>query len=662
MSWNPRLWGSPSELNSLVRKFKCQKLKKQTTKSSEAEKQILQALSDFACAGSAEAIGELLKNSSYPQFLTKDILSYATEILEKKFQKDDAYKKVHLLLSLKKIQGIELKNSNRREVKAAIEALIIESSESGEAGKVGNEEIRKQAELMYWSYFPSTNPNPTPTEFIAVGKDLEKDFQFTQALEAYQNFLKLTDLPITLRLDLWKEIIRLTRKVQSKEIQIQEQQKMIDWIAQNPGTIENWDKRYFESILKLGNFYWNTGDKPKAITTFEIILRAEKVPDRYKLESLFNLAQINKEENPEVAQNYFLQMKNFQSAAAEFAFPGFQLAGEFFYQNINYKEALDFFIRAENFGSSLSRERTLFWQGLTHQRLNDNDKSKEIFERLGKSDEMGLYGQLARAMIKAESSQSSVKKVELKEMEGLELLKALNFKNSLLDFLYEKHGLGLLSDQELIVLLQNLEFYPESIAHYFSLDESVRVKLARENPELAYPTPHLSFIQNEIQVSKVPVALIFAIMRQESLFDTNALSPADAMGLLQLLPATGKHMAQKKKIKFTQSDLFEPEKNLRLGIEYLNFLHKMFEGDFIKMVAAYNAGPSNVKKWIRNSGEKYKPPFAEIEFAESIPFNETRDYVIKVMRNYANYCRLYQFSDCTKTLREIYRLENFSLK
>ena len=131
--------------------------------------------------------------------------------------------------------------------------------------------------------------------------------------------------------------------------------------------------------------------------------------------------------------------------------------------------------------------------------------------------------------------------------------------------------------------------------------------------------------------------LVFGLIKQESAFDTQAHSYANAYGLMQLIPATAKDMARLARMKnFTLQKLFDPEINVHLGTLYLKQLQKRYDGDKLRMLAAYNAGPHRVKRW-------EKIPYSQKDdfWVESIAFNQTRDYVRHVLKNYWAYKLLY---------------------
>lgn len=133
---------------------------------------------------------------------------------------------------------------------------------------------------------------------------------------------------------------------------------------------------------------------------------------------------------------------------------------------------------------------------------------------------------------------------------------------------------------------------------------------------------------------KVEKSLMHAIARQESAFKPAIKSRAGARGLMQVMPATAKYIRKKmKKPVYTTTALNKPYINLDIGQDYVAYLDEKLEGNLIHMVAAYNAGPGNVRKWkTRNIGNG-----DPIVFVERIPFKETRYYVQKVMRNYWMY-------------------------
>jgi soluble lytic murein transglycosylase len=127
-------------------------------------------------------------------------------------------------------------------------------------------------------------------------------------------------------------------------------------------------------------------------------------------------------------------------------------------------------------------------------------------------------------------------------------------------------------------------------------------------------------------------ALVLAIIRQESAFEVKAVSHAGALGLMQLLPTTARKTAAALRMKFNNAKLtHDPDYNIRLGSIYLSQLINDFDGDYALAVAAYNAGPSRVRDWIRDNGDPRTQAADVIDWIEMIPFEETRNYVQRVI-------------------------------
>jgi soluble lytic murein transglycosylase len=151
----------------------------------------------------------------------------------------------------------------------------------------------------------------------------------------------------------------------------------------------------------------------------------------------------------------------------------------------------------------------------------------------------------------------------------------------------------------------------------------------------AYPMPFAGSIHQWSSHTGLDPALTAGLIRQESAFDPDARSGANAYGLMQLLPKTARVLSRKAKVGYSRARLVDPDYNVRLGTLYLAGLKKDF-GSVESALAAYNAGEDRVAQW--NEGQHYR----EIaEFVDSIPFTETREYVQIVTRNAAIYRKLY---------------------
>lgn len=146
-------------------------------------------------------------------------------------------------------------------------------------------------------------------------------------------------------------------------------------------------------------------------------------------------------------------------------------------------------------------------------------------------------------------------------------------------------------------------------------------------PFAYYPVPDLVPAEG----LKVSRALALAIARRESEFDPAARSHADARGLMQVLPSTAKHMAEDLGIEFESAKLMtDPAYNARLGSAYLAKMVEEFGPSIALVASGYNAGPGRPRRWITEFGDPRDPAVDVIDWIETVPFEETRTYVMRV--------------------------------
>jgi soluble lytic murein transglycosylase len=154
---------------------------------------------------------------------------------------------------------------------------------------------------------------------------------------------------------------------------------------------------------------------------------------------------------------------------------------------------------------------------------------------------------------------------------------------------------------------------------------------------LTFPLPYRESLERYASLHSIDVSVLAGLIRQESEFDPKAVSRANAYGLTQVLPSTGRELSRRAGMpSFSPAMLFEPEINLRLGTLYLKSLLDQHDGAWETTLASYNAGKSRVNRWL--TWAEYREP---AEFIENIPFTETREYVQAVLRNADIYRRLY---------------------
>ena len=153
-----------------------------------------------------------------------------------------------------------------------------------------------------------------------------------------------------------------------------------------------------------------------------------------------------------------------------------------------------------------------------------------------------------------------------------------------------------------------------------------------------YPYHYHNIITHQAAIHNLDPLFVAALIKTESNFNPEAISDAGAIGLLQIMPDTGKWIAKTRGINdFTPEKLYHPSTNIEMGTWYLSDLNKEFNNNKILVLAAYNAGRGNVTKWIKDKNLN-----GEINEINQIPFPETRHYIRKVLFNYQIYRYLYE--------------------
>jgi soluble lytic murein transglycosylase len=193
-------------------------------------------------------------------------------------------------------------------------------------------------------------------------------------------------------------------------------------------------------------------------------------------------------------------------------------------------------------------------------------------------------------------------------------------------------------------LTHQLSYVYQLMGDYYESIQTIRRQYGRElypqkDAELSaqlqpllYPTPYLEWVHYYSKKHTVPAAMIMAVMREESLFKTQSVSKAKAVGLMQIMPQTGQEIATQLGVTWSGAqDLKDPKINIQFGTYYLSRLYKQF-GNWELALMAYNAGPNRVKQWQK----KYSTNDMDW-FLLMVPYNETKHYVKHALQSYFMY-------------------------
>ena len=282
----------------------------------------------------------------------------------------------------------------------------------------------------------------------------------------------------------------------------------------------------------------------------------------------------------------------------------------------------------------VSKSRASYWAGRAFEQNNNSLNAKKWFEVAARHSTT-FYGQLANKKLGKTGNHLPKKQSNDSKTDGdsyiLELVDIAVF--------LKKIGKSDLA-------IKFLKTASKNASNYAQVAPIISGALKINKPHLAvyaarraatkgiyfisasYPKPAL------YDTRQVEKALIYSIVRQESNFDPKAESYKGALGLMQLMPATARSVAKSLNIDFNKERLTSDHNyNIKLGSSYLRSLIKKYDGSYPLAIAAYNAGPHNVNKWIKIVGNPTQKDVDLIDWIERIPYGETRNYVQRVLEN-----------------------------
>jgi soluble lytic murein transglycosylase len=283
--------------------------------------------------------------------------------------------------------------------------------------------------------------------------------------------------------------------------------------------------------------------------------------------------------------------------------------------------------------------------------LGETEKSEQQFQALIDTDNLGWYSLLAYRELKqpipslgtpqrqpASTSESAFMSEEKLMFEWLHAAGESDLAKKFLDQVTQDRKQTYSEGQSLDLLraYARAGHYQALFARLYELPSETRKSLLQSNPDLLFPQPWTTLVKTASSKFDVQTELIYSIMRQESSFNPMARSPADAFGLMQLIPEMAKKAEQTAGIQIeTHEDLYVPETNIPLGTAFVHDLLEKWRGSFIPTVASYNASEKAIAGWVKS---RYRGD--ALEFIEDVPYEETRNYIKLVMRNFIFYKRL----------------------
>lgn len=291
-----------------------------------------------------------------------------------------------------------------------------------------------------------------------------------------------------------------------------------------------------------------------------------------------------------------------------------------------------------------------YWSGRAYERLGRVDTARRLYEQVAAADTTDFYRRYAVARLGEAPNAPHTPTAEAWPTDPL--LQRARYLSDL--------GLDELAQTELDVLRPRAEPRAASALHslilarrqqprssighiwraFPSLGSANQASIPRAARELYYPLSYLEDIRISAEQAGLPLPLVLGMIRQESGFDRYATSRVGAKGLMQLMPATGREVAQRLGMPFSQNNLGNPSFNTRLGTTYFRQVLSMFDGDVELALAGYNGGPYRIRRLWNAAGRRDKD-----EFLEGLPVRESKIYVKRITLLSDSYERLYDLGE-----------------
>lgn len=296
--------------------------------------------------------------------------------------------------------------------------------------------------------------------------------------------------------------------------------------------------------------------------------------------------------------------------------------------------------------------RAQFWMAKIHQKLKREEKAKELWNQIIQEDPLSYYSALSHYELKKPfqpfqfSTELKVADLDDHSKINSQAADKWNWAHDLDEKVFQESFISNYtnnffdqkkSDQK--ILIENM--WKSGLTNALTyLLSSAPIEKRQEAYDLytpyLFPTPYLDQVKKESLALKLDPTLVLSLIRQESGFNPMARSRTDALGLMQIMPKVARKIAKTSDISFEKNtELFDPELNIKLGTRELQDRIKEFKGNLVLAIASYNAGSDPVQGW-----KKRRKTKDIIEFIEEIPYEETRSYVRLILRNQIIYKRI----------------------
>lgn len=545
-------------------------------------------------------------------------------------------------------------NSDRMREKVqfliAAQGFLLPLCEEKENAKCPTELFDEVHSRLY-QFAPRLKPDIKPEDYFSVGNDLIFNREFESGRSYFKKIYNDKARSLEERYKAFKAYRNSYKTEQKRDDHLVAAERFARWTQKYSSP-----QRQYEALMLWARALWTENQFSRAVKVLDEV--EKKLKGKVSLEELYFVRGKMQDER----ENYEKAIEFYSLAEKENKRPSTARSRVLFSKSWNlrklkkYSDAVTSFetLKSET-SDPFELNKISFWLGRTYKDAGQKEKSEKEFQELIKMDPLGFYGLMAHRelnlnlpQIQPAAGTRGLKTPSSIPDQESDFLKALIFvgESQVLERFLNTKTKDLQkrknpSQEEWLFYLKaytRAGLYLPLFAQLGALPAELRTQILEKDPELLFPRKFSDLIQAQALRFQVRPELIMSIIRQESAFNPFARSPADALGLMQILPSVAERFQKETGLTLQHfEDLYKPEVNVALGAALLSHLQKRYDGQFILTAAAYNASEKAIEGWLQTR-LKEDP----LEFIEDIPYEETKGYVKMVLRNFMFYIRLSQ--------------------
>jgi soluble lytic murein transglycosylase len=603
------------------------------------------------------------------------------------------YKITLLILDDQLKHKTNMQSENEGLILRALDLLHLHSKDSRFSKIAGEDQLKN----ILYEIAPRMIPNPPKEKLWLAARDIQNNarpFDYPAARVLYQKIYDLNKNDPESQykaLDAIRYTYKLARNANPAKL-FESSKTARDFCAKNllqKGAASIWPAYYVKSSLLYASHLWTfekseIGRKDATDMMNDTIKNLKLVKSDYSIDDLMLIkARVADEDGDTELALKLLQNIGKTTKEDDKRDHMLWTRAFIYYKAGRFAEAAQSYSEMIALDTNSKNSRAHFWRAESLKQLSNKETNPKVvnssvpdFNWIIENDPFSYYGLVSYRELKlnlpsidsvrknqqdhkkpddkATGPYSPFENSDLFELSrALIIAKDIDFERKLLDTTAAKLGSRSGTTQQnwvdLLKLYAQAEQYQKLFENLASMPLETRQQIFADSPELVFPTePYLQQVQAKADELKLKWEFVFSIMRQESSLNPQARSPANAYGLLQLIPANAIAVASDVNIHIdTHKDadgrlqmdnpevLFDPSINIPLGMALMKRLFKKNNDNFIKSVAGYNASPAAVDNWIKT---RYHGDI--LAFIDDIPFDETKVYIKTVMRNFVYYSRL----------------------